>query len=140
MICRQRYRISNCHLHQNDTAAMPELCQHSDHRGMETLTSGLGRWGRVLKQLSPVNAADGTLCNTSKLTYIPLQLLISPAKRRSHGPLSHEPFIRQLLLSASFGKYSINKFHIILRSGGGQRIMASSLFISESFQLGVGII
>lgn len=69
--------------------------------------------GGGLRQLSPVIAADVTLCNTSRLTYIPLQLLIAPAKHRSRAPLSQEPFIRELLLSTSIGECSINKFNII---------------------------
>lgn len=90
----------------------------------------------MLRQLFPVIAADVTLCNTFRLTYIPLQLLISPAKRRSCAPLSHEPFICELLLSTSIGKCSINKFNII-RGWGGYYFLTFALtfmtgVISES--------
>lgn len=75
-------------------------------------------WGNGggLRQLFPVNATDVTPCNTSRLTYIPLQLLISPAKRWTS-------FTRTFYTSTSF-------VHEWYYRGGGRKVLFALTFMN----------
>lgn len=69
-----------------------------------------------LRQLFPVNATDVTPCNTSRLTYIPLQLLISPAKRWTS-------FTWTFYTSTSF-------VHEWYYRGGGRKVLFALTFMN----------